>query len=140
MGKALRQLRRKGKHQRLDEENILLKQQLEGMQKALGNLHATMLRFSLGGNWACITHVRSDWNWLRKKPKDPVPEYVWMGAGNPEKAAHDTMIACFGKEYKERARAAFMEAKKAQEEKDAEVSMHNFPGDSNASNGIGGGE
>ncbi|KKL13151.1 hypothetical protein LCGC14_2528670, partial [marine sediment metagenome] len=25
MGKALRQLRRKGKHQRVDEENILLK-------------------------------------------------------------------------------------------------------------------
>ena len=116
MGKALREMRRKRTHQRLDEENIQLRNQLGGIQTALRNLHATMLRFAVGGNWAQQGYRRL-WPWRKKS--DMVPVYTWVGAGNPEKAADDVMVECFGWKYKERAQAAFMEARKAQEEKDA---------------------
>ena len=106
MGEALRQLRRKGRHQRLDEENIELRAQLSGLTTVLGKIHGVMLRFSLGANWVCrIKTRRSGWFW--QKRVESIPEYIWLGAGNPEKAADDTMGQCFGKDYKERARVTF---------------------------------
>ncbi len=119
MGEALRQIRRKKRHQRLDEENIELRAQLSGLTTVLGKMHGVMLRFSLGANWVSRITIKAHWFW--QKPLETAPEYVWVGAGNPEKAAQDTMAACFGKDYRERALAAAMEARKAQEEKDASV-------------------
>ena len=116
MGEALRQIRRKKRHQRLDEENIELRAQLSGLTTVLGKMHGVILRFSLGVNWAQQGYRRL-WPWRKKS--DMVPVYTWVGAGNPEKAAQDTMVACFGKDFKERAAEALAEVRKAQEEKDA---------------------
>ncbi|KKL85560.1 hypothetical protein LCGC14_1953550, partial [marine sediment metagenome] len=120
MGKSLRQVRRKMNHQRSDEENILLREQLGGMQKALGNLHATMFRFAVGSNWVARLK-RSHWFW--KKSFEAAPLYIWVGAGNPEKAAHDIMVESFGKDYGERARAAFAAAQKEQEAHDEKINV-----------------
>ena len=120
MGEALKKARRKSLHKRLDAENILLREQLGGMQKGLGNLHATMFRFAVGSNWVA-RFKRSHWFW--KKSFEAAPEYIWVGAGNPEKAAHDTMVACFGKDFKERAASALDVARKEQEEKDEDSTI-----------------
>ena len=149
MGKSLRQVRRKMNHQRSDEENILLREQLRGMQKALGILHGSMLRFALGSNWVChIKTLRFSWlrsGWFWQKPTESIPEYIWVGAGNPEKAAQDTMVACFGKDYKERAQAIFAEMKKRQvneDNKKAAAIPHPLPDNENNldTNSIGRGE
>ncbi len=145
MGEALRQIRRKKRHQRLDEENILLREQLEGMQKTLGILHASMFRFAVGGNWACRIKTRKGWFWKKKIEPLTWPEYLWLGAGNPEKAAQDTMVACFGKYYKERAQEAFAEMKKRQvneDNKKAAAIPHPLPDNENNldTNSIGRGE
>ncbi len=139
MGEAIRKMRRRAVHQRLDAENIELRARLSGLTTVLGKMHGVMLRFSLGAaNWACNTHVRSGWNWLQRKPKDVVPEYVWIGAGNPEKAAHEVMVECFGKDYRDRARAAFAAAKK--EQKDEEDRAQALLGSTPAPNPISRGE
>ena len=138
MGEAIRKIRRRAIHQKLDAENIEIRAQLSGLTTVLGRMHEVMLRFSLGANWACNTHVRSDWDWLRKKPKDVVPEYVWLGAGNPEKAANDIMVECFGKDYKERAREAFKAAR--MEQKDEEDHAQDLVGGTSFADSIRRGE
>ena len=124
MGEALRKMRRKGKHQNLEAENIELRKALENAHSAVGQLHMTMLRFALGSNWVARLK-RSHWfwksQWFWEKELERAPEYIWVGAGNPEKAAHDVMVACFGKDYQAQAAAALAAVKKQQEEKDASV-------------------
>ena len=137
MGQALRMMKRKGLHRKLDAENIELRKQLASMQYAASQLHVTMLRFALGSNWVARLK-RSYWFW--KKSFEVAPEYIWVGAGNPEKAAHDTMVECFGKDYKERARVAFVAARKEQEAHDQKIDVSSLPGGTAASNAAGGGE
>ena len=140
MGDALKRLRKKGLHKSLEAENIELRKALGSMQSAVGQLHMTMLRFAQGYNWVCrIKTLRSGWFWQRRV--ESIPEYIWLAAGNPEKAAHDVMVDCFGKDYQVQAAAALAAVRKKQEEKDnAEAPKNGPPGGTPVPNDAGGGE
>ena len=99
MGEALRKERRKGFHKRLDAENIELRKQMMEMQSVVTRLLVAMLRFAMGSNWTRRV-LEKGYCWPWNKPQERAPEYIWVGAGNPEKAAHDIMEECFGKGYR----------------------------------------
>ena len=126
MGEALRKMRRKGLHKNLEAENIELRKAFDGMRSVVGQLHMTMLRFAVGSNWVCrIKTRRSGWFWQRRV--ESIPEYIWLGAGNPEKAAHDVMEACFSKNYQEQARAVIAAMRKKQEEVNEKIDVSSLP-------------
>ena len=135
MEEAIKKIRRKAIHQRLDAENIELRAQLSGLTTVLGKMHGVILWFALGSNWTA-RFKRSHWfwksQWFWEKSLEVAPEYIWVGAGNPEKAADNVMVECFGKDYRERARAAFVAILKEQEANGEKIDGLSLPGSTSA--------